>query len=173
MNCRKALELISRRVDGDLQPWEEHLLDFHLMGCASCRRALELTKDISGMVRSLDHPDVPEGFAEQVLERVRAAETTGDGGSAGSFWRTARRLALALPPVAAVLLLALGGIRDNRVGSPVPASGHVSLRFEDARSPSMAAREPKPGLNGKSREGTTFRSSPLLAYSREARLVSF
>jgi anti-sigma factor RsiW len=174
MNCKRALELIDRRIDGELTPAEEHILDFHLMGCPDCRTAFQMTRDLSRMMRSLGHPSVPEGMEQRILARVRADRSRGQSRNSG-IRKTFNRAGLALPPIAAALLLVFGvGGRTSRGLSPAGLT-HVQPGQVDIAMTDEAAHSSKFETRGvKSRDGDpTIRTYPLLAYSREGRLVSF
>ena len=174
MNCKRALELIDRRVDGELTPAEEHILDFHLMGCPDCRSAFQMTRDLSRMMRSLGHPAVPDGMEQRILDRVSADRSRGQSRKSG-IRKAFNRTGLALPPIAAALLLVFGiGGRSGQGLSPAGLTqvqpGQVDIAMADETS--LNAKFETRGV--KSRDGDpTIRTYPLLAYSREGRLVSF
>ena len=65
MNCSKARRLISLVLDGEATMQQKRLLDFHLMGCGACRRALEMSRDIARVARSLPSPVPPEDLEIQ------------------------------------------------------------------------------------------------------------
>lgn len=170
MNCRQARLLISRRVDGDLSPAEEHLLDFHLLGCSSCRRAMDMTRDMSELMRGLGHPEVPEQLERRILERVRLSSASSAPG-AGRSRSGVKRIALLLPPVAAAFLLVLS-IRPAGERHVLEA-GRPSLALLTSSDEDAVTSKPCAGRQKSGASPTTYRTYPLLAYSREGGLVSF
>lgn len=70
MKCSEALELISLSIDGETDARQESILRFHLNGCAECRRALEVSRALSGAVASLPHFTPPDNLEEAVRSRL-------------------------------------------------------------------------------------------------------
>ena len=113
MNCNEALVLIDAVLDGEATHEEEQLLQFHVNGCDSCRRALYLSRSISGRVKSLDEPVPDSRLLEAVQVRLSSGNYDQSPVSAGKtvrrpFWRIA-----AVIPFAAALVLFIHGI-DHR-----------------------------------------------------------
>lgn len=67
-NCEAYLELISGMLDGTLTTEEQAALDTHLARCPDCRALVQDLQAISGDLSDL--APVPEGFADQVMEKV-------------------------------------------------------------------------------------------------------
>jgi|GEM_PF-981112 len=65
-------DLIMAAVDGEITPGEEAELRAHLESCETCRAFMETMKAVTG-VSARDLPPAPEGFAQGVMEAVRAA----------------------------------------------------------------------------------------------------
>ena len=75
MACDKYLELLSARLDGALTEEEERELEEHLAACPDCRAVGAQLSALQGAFPELEELPAPEGFARDVMERIRAAET--------------------------------------------------------------------------------------------------
>lgn len=74
MECDKYLELLSARLDGPLTPEEEQALEAHLSRCLACRTAGAQLAALQGAFPELEEVPAPEGFAQGVIDRIRAEE---------------------------------------------------------------------------------------------------
>lgn len=74
MNCDGCLELLSARLDGALTEAEERELKAHLTSCPACREAEAQLAALQSAFAELEDPPAPEGFARDVMDRVRASE---------------------------------------------------------------------------------------------------
>ncbi len=74
MSCDKYLELLSARLDGALTGEEERELEFHLAVCPGCRAAGAQLAALQGAFPELEEIEAPEGFAQGVMDRIRAEE---------------------------------------------------------------------------------------------------
>ena len=74
MACDKYLELLALRLDGPLSVEEERALEFHLNACPDCRAAGAQLAALQGAFPELEESEAPEGFAQGVMDRIRAAE---------------------------------------------------------------------------------------------------
>lgn len=155
MKCSNALELISRQLDGDLSPSEEQILSFHIMGCPTCRKATQMTRDISFVMRSIDKPVPPTVLAEKVYERLASGQYSLKVSWKKHFWRN-----VVIIPVAATLLILLTIPHKNKeLTSVIGNSSEISSETE---------------LEDISEVKTTkYHTFPLVAYSQEGRLVTF
>ncbi len=72
MECDKYWELLSARLDGFLSAEEEGELDAHLAGCPDCRAAGAQLAALQGAFAELEEVEAPEGFAQGVMDRIRA-----------------------------------------------------------------------------------------------------
>ena len=70
-NCSTVRERLSDRVRGYLSEAEEDGVEQHLRGCATCREALALERDLIVMAETCAPGAVPHGFAASVLEKRR------------------------------------------------------------------------------------------------------
>ncbi len=149
MKCREALELMDRVIDGRSGPGEEQLLHFHTAGCRSCKRMLEMNRDISRVFREISRPEPPADLEERVRARLAAMEIRPRS-------RIRRRYAVALPFVAALLIalgLTLGG-----------GGGQMQSTID-------AAAEKAENVGESWKHDVT--TPPLTAYIRPASLVTF
>ena len=74
MECDKYWELLSARLDGFLSAEEEGELDAHLAVCPDCRAAGAQLAALQGAFSELEEVEAPEGFAQGVMDRIRAEE---------------------------------------------------------------------------------------------------
>ena len=74
MECDKYWELLSARLDGFLSAEEEGELDAHLAVCPDCRAAGAQLAALQGAFSELEEGEAPEGFAQGVMDRIRAEE---------------------------------------------------------------------------------------------------
>ena len=74
MACDKYLELLALRLDGPLSVEEERALEFHLNACPDCRAAGAQLAALQGAFPELEEIEVPEGFTQGVMDRIRAEE---------------------------------------------------------------------------------------------------
>lgn len=151
MDCDKALELISLRLDGLLTEEEERALDAHLEDCGPCRSLLlELTALRDAMP---EEEEPPEGFLDGVMERVRGSKTvTFPVKKTG--WKQWKSWA-AMAAVFALVIAGAGGLRhtfvpDGNSGGAQPeaaytASGDQGIAAQAATAPPTAL--PDEGLS--------------------------
>lgn len=57
-------------LDGALSPVEREDFEHHLAGCASCRKALEIRREIAGAASVLPDVPVPGDFAAGIMAKV-------------------------------------------------------------------------------------------------------
>lgn len=76
MNCDYYLELLSARLDGALTESEERELEAHLEACPACRAAGAQLTALQSAFAELEEAPAPEGFTQDVMDRVRAADKT-------------------------------------------------------------------------------------------------
>lgn len=156
MNCTKAQRIISLVIDGEASEQQRRLLDFHLMGCSACRKAMEMSMDISRISHDLPAPSPPPDLESS----VRAILASGADNK--SKRRERRTSFLSIPAVAALIILVFtilpgsSGREQLQVSSPAgfSAGDHKNVEIRLAS---------KSGI----------RTAPLSEYSRQASLVSF
>ena len=72
--CERFEELLSQRLDQPLPPQEERELEDHLAHCPSCRALAADLEQLCGQFACLEELPAPEGFAQGVMDRIRALE---------------------------------------------------------------------------------------------------
>lgn len=72
--CDRYYELLSARVDRELTRDEAEEVELHLVGCAQCRIVWEQMEEAREAFAHLEEVPAPEGFAQGVLDRIRAEE---------------------------------------------------------------------------------------------------
>lgn len=123
MNCDKALEAMSAKLDGELSEDEARELEEHLKTCASCRKLMaELTEMESGLESLCAEP--PETLAPGVMRAIRAekAEKQKKRRPHVTTWLIAGAAALALA-LGAAGVIELPGFGGN---------GHANVSVGDA-----------------------------------------
>ena len=156
MNCTNASKLISLVIDDEAAEYQKRLLDFHLLGCSSCRKAMSMCRDISEIARELPAPTPPADLEKSIREMLQAKV---DISHSEHRFRSAF---LALPAVAALLIFAL---------AILPLSSNHESSTEIATI-AMATNESKNTDNRLSSK-SGIRTAPLSDYSRQASLISF
>lgn len=143
MDCEKALELISLRLDGMLTEEEERALDAHLEGCAPCR---SLLLDLTALRDAMpEEEEPPEGFLDGVMERVRESKTVPfpvkkTGRKQWKSW-------CAMAAVFALVIAGAGGLRfavEDRTGGAEPEMA-LSIEDRDAGAEHQAKAVPYGG----------------------------
>ena len=71
--CEDFLELLDSFLDGELPPDQMLRVQAHLDACPACRDYVDGAFTLRAAFPSVEDTDVPEGFAENVMERVRAS----------------------------------------------------------------------------------------------------
>lgn len=71
--CEDFLELLDSFLDGELPPDQMLRVQAHLDACPACRDYVDGALTLRAAFPSVGDTDVPEGFAENVMERVRAS----------------------------------------------------------------------------------------------------
>ncbi len=152
MNCNEALVLIDAVIDRETTPEEEQLLQFHVNGCESCRKALHLSRSISSHVKNLEEPVPDSSLLETVQVRLSSGNYDKSPLSAGKparrpFWRIA-----AVIPFAAALVLF------------IHATDHRNSTDYTGRS-----------IEAKTAGNTTihYAPAPVVAYSRPSSVSTF
>jgi ferric-dicitrate binding protein FerR (iron transport regulator)/tetratricopeptide (TPR) repeat protein len=125
MNCERAIELISARIDGELSPADEAALELHLGDCPACAATAEAFELQDAEMRHAfdDRRHQAGAVAERVADRLPRHR------SRATRWKRFRRRARpyvfgALLVAAAVgLTLFLTSHRKPRAVPPSPADG--------------------------------------------------
>ena len=120
--CDRFLDLISMSLDGPLSPEEQTALDAHLAQCQACRLLVQQLSQVHQDLQSWQEQEVPEGFAQGVMDRLRAMEQEK---KVIPMWK--RPQFRALTSVAACALLCVGLLRISPldVGGNKPAGASL------------------------------------------------
>ncbi len=157
MNCSNALKIISLVIDGEASEYQKTLLDFHLLGCSSCRKAIGISRDISAIARNLPAPTPPVDLENNIREMLHASA---DVRHARHRFHSAF---LAVPAVAALLILTF---------SILPPSVDQESVITEPVSIGMAVYESK-SSDDRLTSKSGIRTAPLSDHSRQASLISF
>lgn len=141
MKCSDALNLINAVLDGEVTPQEADLLRFHLNGCETCARAMEISSAISGGIEDLQEPDPPEDLLEKVKARLAENNYDQTPVKRGIFHSPSWKIAAVLPFAAAALLL-WGGQGNNPVSRKPMASNSGSEIMRYTPAPVVAYSRP-------------------------------
>ena len=71
--CEEFSALLDLFVDGELSPVDMMRVQAHLDGCAACRAYVDDALAIRAAFPTVEDTAVPDGFAEGVMERVKAS----------------------------------------------------------------------------------------------------
>ncbi len=156
MNCSKALRLINLVIDGEATDYQRRLLDFHLLGCSSCRKAMMMSRDISNIAGNLPAPTPPPDLEKNVREMLHISADIKH--TENRF----RSVFLTLPAVAALFIFTLMILppagRQESISEP-RNMGQSAVEIKNEEIPLSL----KSGI----------RTAPLSDYSRQASLISF
>ncbi len=156
MNCTNAFKIISLVIDGEASEYQKRLLDFHLLGCSSCRKAISMCRDISEIAGKLPAPVPPENLESNIREMLK---TKADISHQEHRFRTAF---LAFPAVAALLIFALTVLPLSTEQEFITETQGIAMSVHESKSADIH-------LSQKS----AIRTAPLSDYSRQASLISF
>lgn len=136
MRCEQIRELISPYLDQMTDDKENQVLEAHFAECPVCRRELEQMKAACALLHNLETPAVPEGFAQDLRQRLAAEKVR-------KFTRRQGRISKRGGIAAGVAGVALGlGIYLSTympVGTVVAFLNHN--HSNDANTPSMAVED--------------------------------
>ena len=128
-------------LDDALEPRARARADEHLGQCEACARELEELRGALARLRSLPDPELPEGFAERILERVAVAPEP------RPRWRAALAQLAQAPAravAAGVLAALLAVLVVGRAGGPLPDASAPQGSTGPAASPLATAPEAWP-----------------------------
>lgn len=106
MDCREVQENLSAYYDDVLEVKDKKLIEEHLNNCSNCREELESLKQISEILKEAPPVSVPDGFAEEVIQRINQDKIK----PIGKKTRKLTSWQIVLPGVAALLLATFIGI---------------------------------------------------------------
>ncbi|MEN8209226.1 MAG: zf-HC2 domain-containing protein [Candidatus Fermentibacteria bacterium] len=156
MNCSNASKLISLVIDGEASEYQRRLLDFHLLGCSSCRKAMSMCRDISQIAGKLPAPIPPADLELNIREMLKTNIYTG---------RTEHRFRNALltfPAVAALLIITIAVLPLSTEPESITDTQGIAMAVHESKNADIR-------LSLKS----GIRTAPLSDYSRQASLISF
>lgn len=156
MNCANAFKIISLVIDGEASEYQKRLLDFHLLGCSSCRKAMSMCRDISEIAGKLPAPVPPEDLENDIREMLK---TKADISHQEHRFRSAF---LAFPAVAALLILALTVLPLSTEPELITETQGIAMSVHESKNADISLSQ-KSGI----------RTAPLSDYSRQASLISF
>ena len=102
--CEEYAALLDLYVDGELSPEEMAAVQEHLDQCPDCRRYVDEILEIRAAFPGVEETPVPAGFADGVMEAIRAASPA-PGKTARR--KTGRRWIKVLAPLAACIAVAV------------------------------------------------------------------
>nr|WP_244262629.1 DUF4349 domain-containing protein [Thermoanaerobacter siderophilus] len=70
MDCKKALQLIPRYIDGELDVAQKEELEKHIESCESCRKEYQLEKNIIESLKNMPPLELPEDFNKKIHEKL-------------------------------------------------------------------------------------------------------
>ena len=112
-HCDRFLALISQALDEPLSLEDQQALDGHLAQCPQCRELKQQLEEIQDELGAWQEQEVPDGFAQGVMDRIRALERPSS--NLVPFWK--RPQVRALGSLAACVLICVGVMRAG-LGRP-------------------------------------------------------
>lgn len=70
LDCHSVRERFGDYLDRSLPLLARERVDAHLGGCASCARAMEMTRDLVAALGEVGDPPLPDGFAQRLSARL-------------------------------------------------------------------------------------------------------
>jgi predicted anti-sigma-YlaC factor YlaD len=67
MRCKKAKELISPYMDGELSEGERKMIESHMKDCGNCRAEFEEIQHLHNLVAGAERFNAPYGFSTRIL----------------------------------------------------------------------------------------------------------
>ncbi len=156
MNCTNAFKIISLVIDGEASEYQKRLLEFHLLGCSSCRKAMSMCRDISEIAGKLPAPLPPADLENSIRKMLK---TNADISHQEHRFRSAF---LAFPAVAALLIFALAVLPLSTQPEPITETQGIAMPLLESKNTDIRISL-KSGI----------RTAPLSDYSRQASLISF
>lgn len=72
MNCEAVREMLWAYLEQETTAEEAEKIEKHLAGCAECRAEMEAQKAIMETLASLPDEELPEGYHEELMQKLRA-----------------------------------------------------------------------------------------------------
>lgn len=129
--CDEFVLLLSQRLDGPLSGGEERALEEHLAVCPACRALGSQLAAIHAAFPEMEETPAPQGFAQGVMARVRAAEA--EKKKVVPLFRRPQVKALAGLAACAVLCVGLyrAGVLDLRPEGGAGGIDAASVQLEE------------------------------------------
>lgn len=125
MQCADAREWMSYALDNALTPTEEQKFLAHLAECPACRQEFQELKALIEELRAIPQLELPEGYHEELMEKLSAAVPNAAPKKKRSLpgWQRYGALAAGFLVLVAVGLTASNGLKPNGSsgsGGPIP-----------------------------------------------------
>ena len=136
MNCEQMLELLSARLDGELNQTEEQAVQAHLEQCPECRALWEQLSALQFSLEDLEILPAPEEFAQGVMARVRQESRRP---KVVPLWKHRQVRALVGVAACAALFVGLGSIRmgsSKEAAAPMAAAPEAAMYYSAAETES-------------------------------------
>ena len=154
MNCEQMNDLLWAFLDGELTAQEEEQMHAHLEQCADCRALLEQLQTLRTSFSDLEEIPAPEGFAEGVMNRIKAESKP----KVIPLFKRPQIRALTAMAACAVLFVGLGSIRmGSSKGEAAPMAPLGSAVYDAA----PAAAEPESAASAESKTVEAPASAPM------------
>ena len=139
--CEEYAALLDLFVDGELATEEMTRVRSHLETCPGCRSYVDDVLAIRAAFPGVEDTEVPEGFAESVMERIRADAAAGELKDRKDRKNSRRRWAGTLTALAACFAVALlvQGVPQDANDGAAPA-GDVAPALYEAGAPEAQSR---------------------------------
>ena len=161
MNCEQMNGLLSAWLDGELSGNEQRQMQAHLEQCAQCRALFEQLQALHTSFAELEEIPAPDGFAEGVMDRVKAESESGS--KVVPLFKRPQMRGLAAMAACALLCVGLGsGLLSGRSGegavpapeaagyaldSTAPASGDAAVENRVEEPAERAPQAPAPEIS--------------------------
>jgi uncharacterized protein YdcH (DUF465 family) len=110
MNCADVRENISAYADDELSASERRSFEEHISSCPGCRKEMDDMIRIIKLCQSMPLYDLPEGFGDELHEKLTAAASDNGNAVTGVDWQKRIWTAKTFASIAAgILLIFLGG----------------------------------------------------------------
>ncbi|NMA33766.1 MAG: hypothetical protein GX940_04345 [Clostridiaceae bacterium] len=110
MNCADVRENISAYADDELSASERRSFEEHISSCPGCRKEMDDMIRIIKLCQSMPLYDLPEGFGDELHEKLTAAASDNGNAVTGVDWQKRKWTTKTFASIAAgILLIFLGG----------------------------------------------------------------
>lgn len=72
MHCETVKEMLWAYLEQETTAEEAVKIEEHLVGCAVCREEYDAQKEILGMLSNLPEEELPEGYHEELMQKIQA-----------------------------------------------------------------------------------------------------